>query len=433
MDKHVQGFLNFIDNSPSTFHAIDAMAKQLGENGFTRLHEHEDWTLVGGGKYYVTRNLSSIMAFTVPEGDFTHFQIVASHSDSPTFKLKPTCENSVCEKFVRLNIEKYGGMVLHTWVDRPLSIAGRVVVREGNTISTKLVDLKQTIMIPNVAAHLNRQLNDGFKYNPQVDMQPMYGDITSKGKLMEDIAAAAGVDVDSIITNDLSLYCAQKGIVWGRDDVYFSCSRIDDLECAYTSLQGFIDAVPAGHVNVCAVFDNEEVGSTSKQGADSTLLTDVLVRIAAAMGKNEAQTRAAMASSFMVSADNAHSVHPNHPEMYDAQNRSYMNEGVVIKHSPNQKYTSDAVSEAIFTMICESVNVPVQHFSNRSDMVGGSTLGNISNTHVSMNTVDIGLPQLAMHSCYETAGTKDVGYMIDALRAFYNTNITTLSDGSYTL
>ena len=433
MDKHVQGFLNFIDNSPSTFHAIDAMAKQLNENGFVRLNEHEDWTLTGGGKYYVTRNLSSIMAFTVPEGDFTHFQIVASHSDSPTFKLKPTCENSVCEKFVRLNIEKYGGMVLHTWVDRPLSIAGRVVVREGNTISTKLVDLKTTIMIPNVAAHLNRQLNDGFKYNPQVDMQPMYGDITSKGKLMEDIAEAAGVNVESIITNDLSLYCAQSGIVWGRDDVYFSCSRIDDLECAYTSLQGFIDAVPAGHVNVCAVFDNEEVGSTSKQGADSTLLTDVLVRIAAAMGKSEAQTRAAMASSFMVSADNAHSVHPNHPEMYDAQNRAYMNEGVVIKHSPNQKYTSDAVSEAIFTMICESVNVPVQHFSNRSDMVGGSTLGNISNTHVSMNTVDIGLPQLAMHSCYETAGCKDVGYMIDALRAFYNTNITTLADGSYSL
>ena len=433
MDKHVQGFLNFIDNSPSTFHAIDTMAKQLNENGFVRLNEHEDWTLAGGGKYYVTRNLSSIMAFTVPEGDFTHFQIVASHSDSPTFKLKPTCENSVCEKFVRLNIEKYGGMVLHTWVDRPLSIAGRVVVREGNTISTKLVDLKTTIMIPNVAAHLNRQLNDGFKYNPQVDMQPMYGDITSKGKLMDDIAEAAGVNVDSIITNDLSLYCAQRGIVWGRDDVYFSCSRIDDLECAYTSLQGFIDAVPAGHVNVCAVFDNEEVGSTSKQGADSTLLTDVLVRIAAALGKSEAQTRAAMASSFMVSADNAHSVHPNHPEMYDAQNRAYMNEGVVIKHSPNQKYTSDAVSEAIFTMICESVNVPVQHFSNRSDMVGGSTLGNISNTHVSMNTVDIGLPQLAMHSCYETAGCKDVGYMIDALRAFYNTNITTLADGSYSL
>ena len=433
MTQQVQDFLNFIDNAPSTFHAVDTMIAQLKEKGFERLYEHEEWKLVPGGKYYVTRNLSSIMAFTVPKDGFTHFQIVASHSDSPTFKLKPTCENSVCEKFVRLNIEKYGGMVLHTWLDRPLSIAGRVVIREGGKLTTKLVDLDKTIMIPTVAAHLNRQLNDGFKYNPQVDMQPMYGDITAKGKLMEDVAAAAGVDADKIVTCDLSLYCSQPGVIWGRDDVYFSCSRIDDLECAYTSLMGFIDAEPVGHVNVCAVFDNVEVGSTSKQGAASTFLTDTLMRTAAAFGMTDAQTRAAIVSSFMVSADNAHSVHPNHPEMYDAQNRTYMNEGVVIKHSPNQKYTSDAISDAIFSMICERAGVPVQHFSNRSDMVGGSTLGNIANTHASMNTVDIGLPQLAMHSCYETAGCKDVAYMIDALREFYSTNIVTEADGSYSL
>ncbi len=433
MTQQVQGFLNFIDNATSTFHAVDTMIKQLEEKGFSRLYEHEEWKLVPGGKYYVTRNLSSIMAFTVPQDGFTHFQIVASHSDSPTFKLKPTCENSVCEKFVRLNIEKYGGMVLHTWLDRPLSIAGRVVLREGGKLTTKLVDLKKPIMIPNVAAHLNRQLNDGFKYNPQVDMQPMYGDITAKGKLMEDVAEAAGVKAEQIVTCDLSLYCSQPGVVWGRDDVYFSCSRIDDLECAYTSLMGFIDSEPKGHVNVVAVFDNEEVGSTSKQGAASTFLTDTLMRTAAAFGMTDAQTRAAIVSSFMVSADNAHSVHPNHPEMYDVQNRTYMNEGVVIKHSPNQKYTSDAISDAVFSMICERAGVPVQHFSNRSDMVGGSTLGNISNTHASMNTVDIGLPQLAMHSCYETAGCKDVAYMIDALREFYNTNIVTEADGSYSL
>jgi len=433
MTQQVQGFLNFIDNAPSTFHAVDTMISELKAKGFERLYEHEEWKLVPGGKYYVTRNLSSIMAFTVPADGFTHFQIVASHSDSPTFKLKPTCENSVCEKFVRLNIEKYGGMVLHTWLDRALSIAGRVVVREDNKLTTKLVDLKKTIMIPNVAAHLNRQLNDGFKYNPQVDMQPMYGDITAKGKLMEDVAAAAGVEADKIVTCDLSLYCSEPGIVWGRDDVYFSCSRIDDLECAYTSLMGFIDVEPKGHVNVVAVFDNEEVGSTSKQGAASTFLTDTLMRTAAAFGMTDAQTRAAIVSSFMVSADNAHSVHPNHPELYDAQNRTYMNEGVVIKHSPNQKYTSDAISDAVFSMICERAGVPVQHFSNRSDMIGGSTLGNISNTHASMNTVDIGLPQLAMHSCYETAGCKDVAYMIDALREFYKTNIVTEADGSYSL
>ena len=235
------------------------------------------------------------------------------------------------------------------------------------------------------------------------------------------------------MTCDLSLYCSQPGIVWGRDDVYFYCSRIDDLECAYTSLMGFIDSEAKGHINVVAVFDNEEVGSTSKQGAASTFLTDTLMRAAAAFGLTDAQTRAAIVSSFMVSADNAHSVHPNHPELYDAQNRTYMNEGVVIKHSPNQKYTSDAISDAVFSMICERAGVPVQHFSNRSDMIGGSTLGNISNTHASMNAVDIGLPQLAMHSCYETAGCKDVAYMIDALREFYKTNIVTEADGSYSL
>lgn len=433
MTHPVQDFLNFVDHAPSTFHAVAAMGAQLDAQGFTRLNECDAWCLVPGGKYYVTRNLSSIIAFTVPQGGFTHFQIVASHSDSPTFKLKPSCENSVCEKFVRLNVEKYGGMVLHTWLDRPLSIAGRVVVREGDKLSTRLVDLKQTIMIPNVALHLNRQLNDGFKYNPQTDMQPMFGDASAKGKLMEDVAAAAGVEADKIVSCDLSLYCSQPGVVWGRDDVYFSCSRIDDLECAYTSLAGFIDVEPKGHINVVAVFDNEEVGSTSKQGAASTFLTDVLMRSASALGLSDAQTRAAIVSSFMVSADNAHSVHPNHPEMYDAQNRTFMNEGVVIKHSPNQKYTSDAVSDAIFSMICERAHVPVQHFSNRSDMVGGSTLGNIANTHTSMNTVDIGLPQLAMHSAYETAGCKDVGYMIDALREFYAANIVTEADGAYSL
>jgi len=433
MIQHVQEFLDFINRSPSTFHAVAAIAEHLQEKGFSPLQENADWQLVPGGKYYVTRNLSAIIAFTVPKEGFTHFQIVASHSDSPNFKLKPTCENTVCDRFVRLNVEKYGGMVLHTWLDRPLSIAGRAIVREGNTLITRLVKLDQTVMIPNVAIHLNRQLNDGFKYNPQVDMQPMYGDITAKGKLIEDVAAACGAEADAIVASDLSLYCSDPGVIWGRDNVYFSCPRIDDLECAYTSLKGFIDVEPAGHVNVFAMLDNEEVGSTSKQGADSTFFADVMVRAAAGLGMTDAQTRAAISCSFMVSADNAHAVHPNHPEMYDAQNRTFMNEGVVIKHSSNQKYTTDAVSDAIFTMICQRAGVPVQHFSNRSDMLGGGTLGNIANSHASMNTVDIGIPQLAMHSAYETAGVKDVAYTIDALREFYKTNIVTTADGSYSL
>ena len=250
---------------------------------------------------------------------------------------------------------------------------------------------------------------------------------------MEDIAAACGVQADSIIAHDLFLYCSDPGVVWGRDDVYFSCPRIDDLECAYTSLKGFMNAEAVGHINVFAVLDNEEVGSTSKQGADSTFLNDTLTRASSSLGMDDTHTRAAIACSFMVSADNAHAVHPNHPEMYDAQNRTFMNEGIVIKHSANQKYTTDAVSDAIFTIICERASVPVQHFTNRSDMLGGGTLGNIANSHASMNTVDIGIPQLAMHSAYETAGTKDVEYTVNALTEFYKTDIATKADGSYIL
>ena len=434
MNQNVQDFLHFIARAPSAFHAVDVLCQQLRGNGFERLCEHQAWQLVPGGRYFVTRNLSSVIAFTVPQEGFTHFQIVASHSDSPTFKLKTVCENAVCDQYVRLNVERYGGMIMSSWFDRPLSIAGRVLVREGDTLRTRLVDLgRDAVIIPNMPIHFNRQVNDGYTYNPQTDLLPLYGDVTAKGRLMRDIADACGVAPEAIAGSDLFLYCRMPGSVWGADDVYFSCPRIDDLECAYTTVQGFIGAKAVGHVNVCAVFDNEEVGSGSKQGADSTFLADVLARIAAALSMDDAHLRAAVASSFMVSADNAHAVHPNHPEMYDADNRAYMNEGVVIKHNANQKYTTDGVSDAIFSTICARAGVPVQHFSNRSDMPGGSTLGNIANAHASMNTVDIGLAQLAMHSCYETAGVRDIAYMVNALHAFYETNISMRDDGMYAL
>jgi len=295
---------------------------------------------------------------------------------------------------------------------------------------TKLVDLgRDAVLIPNMPIHFNREVNDGYKYNAQVDTLPLYAQGCEKGRLMSDVAAAAGVKAENVAASDLYLYSRTAGSIWGADDAFFSCPRIDDLECAWTSLQGFLKADPNGHVNVCAVFDNEEVGSRSKQGADSSFFGDVLHRIASAMGLSDAQARAAMGHSFMVSADNAHAVHPNHPEKYDAQNRTYMNEGVVIKHSANQSYTTDAVSAAVFGDICAAAGVPVQQFANRSDTPGGSTLGNVANTHVSMNTVDIGLAQLAMHSAYETAGTLDVAYMVNALTAFYAADIRVLDDG----
>lgn len=434
MSQQVQNFQEFIRRSPSAFHAVENICQTLSQNGFQPLQERETWNIVPGGKYYVTRNRSSVIALTIPEKGFSHFQIVASHSDSPTFKLKPIFEEEVCGKFLRLNTEKYGGLVLSTWLDRPLSIAGRVLVKNGGRIETRLVDLdRDSVMIPNLPIHVNRELNDGFKYNPQVDLLPIYGGENSKGKLMQEIADCCGATPESIVGGDLFLYNRTPGSIWGANNEFFSCPKIDDLECAYTSLQAFLAAKDAPSIRVLAVFDNEEVGSSTKQGANSTFLGDVFARVAASLGATDEQRRAAVASSFMVSADNAHSVHPAHPEKYDADNRTFMNEGVVIKHHAGQSYTTDGVSDAIFSAICEMANVPVQHFTNRSDVNGGSTLGNIANTQQSMNTVDIGLPQLSMHSSYETAGVKDVDFMIRALTKFYETDIVVESDGLFEL
>lgn len=434
MSNRVNEFLDFIKRSPSQFHAVEALCAELKEKGFVELNECEQWSIVPGGRYFTTRNRSSVMAFTIPERGFAHFQVVASHSDSPTFKLKPVAEDVAFGKFVRLNVEIYGGPINSTWVDRPLSIAGRVLVKEGNSIAVRLVNLdRDTVLIPNQPIHFNREANDGFKYNPQIDLMPLYGEADAKGQLMKELAASIGVEPESIVGSDLYLYSRTHGSVWGANNEFFSCGRIDDLECAWTSAQAFMEAENADQINILAVFDNEETGSRSRQGADSTMLDDVMQRVGLALGASDAEIRAAKVSSFMVSADNAHSVHPNHPEKYDVGNRTYMNGGVVIKSNANQSYTSDGISSAIFKTICESANVPVQLFSNRSDMRGGGTLGNIALSHVSMNSVDIGLPQLAMHSAYETAGVKDLDYMIDALRRFYTTSIVVESDGAYTL
>ena len=434
MKQEVASFLDYVAHSPTVFQATQQACDMLDAAGFTRLSEYEAWEILPGGRYYVTRNRSALVAFAVPENGFTHCQIVASHGDSPTFKLKAHAEGEAAGAYIRLDVEPYGGMIMSTWFDRPLSIAGRALVREDGRLVTRLIDLdRDAALIPNMPIHFNRDINSGYSYNPQTDMLPLFGGKDAKGALAAEIAAKAGAKEEDVVACDLFLYNRTPASVWGANEEFLSCPRIDDLECAYTSLAAFIAAPAAGHVNVCAVFDNEEVGSLSKQGADSTLLGDVLTRALCALGLSDAQIRAALAASFMVSADNAHAVHPNHPEKYDDLNRTVMNGGVVIKHNANQKYTTDAVSDAIFSEICAKAGVPVQHFANRSDIPGGSTLGNLSNAHVSMNTVDIGLAQLAMHASYETAGCADVDYMIRALRQFYKTDIITSADGEYQL
>lgn len=430
--QHVEELFQFIENSPSCFHAIETIRKKLNGEGFIELVEGRSWQIEKGKKYYVTRNLSSIIAFKIPENDLKNFHIVASHSDSPTFKIKENAEIEVNNKYVKLNTEKYGGMICSTWFDRPLSIAGRILVKEGNLVKTHLVNIdKDLVIIPNLAIHMNRAVNDGYKYNAQIDMLPLYGDNTSKGSLMKTVAQSVGVEEDSILGTDLFLYNRMRGTKIGANSEYISSPRLDDLECAYASLSAFLSETNSNSASVYCVFDNEEVGSGTKQGADSTLLYDVLRRINMCLGNSEEDYYKLIASSFMVSADNAHALHPNYSDKSDPTNKVYINDGIVIKYNANQKYTTDAVSASIFKSICDSVNVPYQTFTNRSDILGGSTLGNISNAHVSLNTIDIGLAQLAMHSTYETAGAKDVTYLIEALKAFYNTSIEQVEDGQY--
>ncbi len=432
--KLVEELFKFIESSPSCYHAVENMRQELNAQGYEQLLEGNAWELKVGGKYYVIRNGSSILAFRIPRADFTGFQIMASHSDSPCFKIKENPEMEAEGHYVKLNVEKYGGMLCAPWFDRPLSVAGRVIVREGDKIVMKLVNVdRDFVMIPNLAIHMNREVNDGVKYNAQKDMLPLFGDETSKGTFMEQIAQAAKVAREDILGNDLFLYNRMKGSIWGANQEFISIGKLDDLQCAFSSLKGFLAAKDGDSIPVHCVFDNEEVGSSTKQGAASTFLLDTLVRINECLGRTMSQYRQALASSFMLSADNAHGVHPNYGEKACPTNRPYPNGGVVLKYSGNQKYTTDGVATALFREICKRAGVPVQVYLNRSDVLGGSTLGNLSGTQVALNTVDVGLAQLAMHSPYETAGVKDTEYLVRAAAEFFGVSVREDGYGSYSI
>ena len=425
--EQIKALMDFIRRSPTAYHAVDNIGSMLTAHGFERLNECEPWRIEAGGRYYVTRNQSSLIAFRIPTGHVDHFQVVASHSDSPCFKLKPQAGHA-SNGCAMLNVEKYGGMIMHTWFDRPLSIAGRVIVRTGAGIESRLVDLDRNLaLIPSMPIHFNRDVNDGVKLNPQVDMQPIYAEAGADH--MDLIADALGVARDAILGCDLFLVNQDAPRLWGAGDAFIASPRLDDLECAFASAHALVEARPSAHVDMIGVFDNEEVGSRTRQGAESTFLVESLRRIVTALDGGGQALETALARSMMLSADNAHAVHPNHPEKYDGENRVTMNGGVVVKFNANQKYTSDAASQAAFESICASAGVPVQRFANRSDIPGGSTLGNIANTHASMLTVDIGLAQLAMHSANECAGVRDLGYMIDAMKAFHETELDIVGDG----
>lgn len=424
--------LDFIKKSPSCFHAVKNICKTLSENGFTELKESEKWNIAKGGRYFTVRNMSSVTAFSVPENAEDYktlpYMICASHSDSPSFKIKENPEiNS--EGCTVLNVEKYGGMIIEPWFDRPLSAAGRIIVKEGDKIKQVLVDIgKNLLMIPNLAIHMNREVNNGHKIDVQGEVRPVLS-LNRDKRLLEIAAQEAGVNVKDISGADLFLYNRCEPCIWGAEDEFMSSGKLDDLECAFSTLQGFISGCSEEKnksIKVYSVFDNEEVGSQSRQGAASTFLYDVLSRLSYALGGNAEDFRISLAKSFMISADNAHAVHPNYASSADPVNRPKINGGIVIKFNAAQKYTSDSLTAAFFKGICEKADVPYQIFTNNSNIAGGSTLGNISQMQVSVPCVDIGLAQWAMHSPYETAGVLDADYMVRAVRQFYKSEFSVL-------
>lgn len=412
--------LEFIEKSPTAFQAVEEMEKRLTDCGFQKLSEKEHWDLKPGKKYVVTRNHSALIAFSIPEQECWKFHIMASHSDSPSFKIKENPEIKVADAYVKLNVEKYGGMLMAPWFDRPLSVAGRVIVRKDGKLEELLTDAERDlVMIPNLAIHMNREVNSGMNYNPQKDMLPLFASENKDRTLLQTISEKLGVNETDIISHDLFLYNRMKGCIWGADQEFVSAPRLDDLQCAFSSMEGLMRGNKQNSIAVHCVLDNEEVGSGTKQGAASTFLKDVLMRINTGLGRTYEEYLMTLADSFMISADNAHALHPNYTDKTDLVNQPVLNHGIVIKYNANQKYCTDAVSAAIFKNLCDRADVPYQTFVNRSDIAGGSTLGNISNTQVPMNTVDIGLPQLAMHSPYETAGIKDTEYLIRTAAEFF--------------
>ncbi|QWT17806.1 M18 family aminopeptidase [Collinsella sp. zg1085] len=424
--QRAHGLIDFIQACPSMFHTAHTICTRLIEAGFELLHEGRPWNIEPGKRYVVVRNNSSVIAFSVGKHVLddplhTHFQITAAHGDSPTFKVKEVPELTGAGNALKLNVEAYGGMIDYTWFDKPLSLAGRVLVRVGNRLEHRLLSFDRDLaLIPSVAIHLDRKVNDSFSPNRARDLSPVLsvGEL-SVGAYMQLVADAVGVAPEDVLGSDLFLVNRQPGCIWGAEQEFISSTKLDDLMCAYTALEAFMQVDNEHSVNVYCCFDNEEVGSETKQGALSTFIADAMRRVCAGLGLDDEAYRQVVARSMMVSCDNAHAVHPNRADVYDETNQCRINGGLVIKEAANQHYCTDGFSRAVFLVICDRAGVPLQSFANRSDMAGGSTLGNLVNMQMSLHAIDVGCAQWAMHSAFETAGVRDVSQAIGALAAFY--------------
>ncbi len=432
--EYISELMEFLDGSLTSYHAVQNVRRLLLREGYAELSEREIWKLEAGGKYFVVRNDSSMMAFCLPTDSVDKikgYHVYAAHSDSPAFKIKESPEMEKEGVYVSMNTEKYGGMILSTWFDRPLVIAGRVCVENEGALETYLVQLKEnTCMIPSLAIHMNREANSGMAFSAQNDMAPLLGmtgngDTSSKGMikamLAETLNDMTGGDyrAEDILSYDLFVENCEKAVLAGMENEFIMTPRYDDLACVFAGCKGIMHARPERYIDVLAIFDNEEVGSLTRQGADSTFLRDTLQNIADGLGISANACRTWIADSFLLSADNAHACHPNQGGKADLTNRPYLNKGVVLKYHGGQKYATDAYSAAYVKRLCRQNDIPLQTYANHSDIPGGSTLGNLAMAQVSMAAADIGLPQLSMHSACETAGARDIEHLIRLAKAFY--------------
>lgn len=420
MKKFAENMLDFIYESPTQFNAVAVSAEMLEKNGFEKLNPKENWKLEVGKKYYTTKNSSALVAFKVNSDKVEKegFRIIGSHTDSPGFRIKPNAEMESCGAYLKLNTEGYGGMILSTWLDRPLAMAGRVFLRGENPFKPveKIVNINKPVcIIPNLAIHMNRSINDGYKYNKQTDMLPLVGLINEQlekdNYMIKLLASELNVEIEEIIDFDIFLYEYEKGCFTGANEEFISTGRLDNLSMYYSSVEALLDSDSKSGISIAVGFDNEEVGSSTKQGADSNMLLNILERICISLGKDRQLFFEAIENSFIISSDLAHAVHPNVNGMADPTNRPVMGKGPVIKVHAGQAYTSDGYSISVYKEICRECGVEYQEFVNKSDQRGGSTIGPISSTHIDIPSVDIGAPILSMHSIRELGCSED----------FYNT------------
>lgn len=431
MDKQEiigKSLATFLDSSPCNFIAVDTISKELESNGYRKLSLSDNWIISHGDKFYFTKNSSSIFAFNIgSEAINNGLRIIAAHSDSPEFRIKPNSQIKTEGGIIKLNTEVYGGPILYTWFDRPLSVAGRVIIRGESPLSpiTKLINIARPLLvIPHLPIHFNRSVNEGNPLSKQKDMLPILGIINDKVEndnlLLSLIATELNIDINQIIDFDLLLYVAQPATFVGAKSEFICSGRIDDLSMVHAGLTAFLNTSNTTATKVLAIFDNEETGSGTKQGAASPVLSDAIHRIINCLGGSQEDFYQAVANTFLISADNGHAFHPNYSEKFDPTNHPVMGGGPIIKINANCKYMTDALSSAVFSELCKKANVPCQYFVNHSDVAGGSTLGNILTSQLDIKGVDVGNPIWAMHSACETGTIIDQYYMIKAFKQFYN-------------